>query len=182
MSSRTPRRWLLRTGPGAWQARRLRNFEILQLCQGHSQPGYRSRGRRVRRACRQLPMRQVCAVRMIAELEEINTHRTRSTRGHFAANRSVMGQAPGVSLRGMSASRGYRSLMGQGESSFGADAFGRLCSRSALDGVSWVQGGSVEIAVGQRLAPATESAPSSAPSLGRRSSWELDSASCLVDF
>jgi hypothetical protein len=98
-------------------------------------------------------MRQVCAVRMIAELEEINTHRTRSTRGHFAANRSVMGQAPGVSLRGMSASRGYRSLMGQGESSFGADAFGRLRSRSALDGVSWVQGGSVEIGVGQRLAP-----------------------------
>ena len=28
---------------------------------------------------------------------------------------------------------------------------------------------------------ATKSAPSSAPSLGRRSSWELDSASCLVD-
>jgi hypothetical protein len=27
---------------------------------------------------------------------------------------------------------------------------------------------------------ATESAPSSAPSLGRRSSWELDTASCLV--
>jgi hypothetical protein len=47
--------------------------------------------------------------------------------------------------------------MGQGGSSFGADAFGRLRSRSALDEVSWVQGGSVEIAVGQRLAPATES-------------------------
>jgi hypothetical protein len=56
-----------------------------------------------------------------------------------------------------------------------------LRADSALDGVSRVQGGSVEIAVGQRLAPATESAPSSAPSLGRRSSWELDSASCLVD-
>ena len=74
--------------------------------------------------------------------------------------------------------------MGQGrEALLGVDAFGCLRSlraRSALDGVSGVQGGSVEIAVGQRLAPATESAPSSAPSLGRRSSWELVSASCLV--
>jgi hypothetical protein len=63
------------------------------------------------------------------------------------------------------------------------DAFGCLRSlraRSALDGVSWVQRGSVEIAVGQRLATATQFAPSSAPSLGRRSAWELDSASCLV--
>ena len=79
---------------------------------------------------------------------------------------------------------GLCSLMGQGRHPLpGIDALGCLCSlraRSALDGVSWVQGGSVEIAVGQRLAPATESAPSSAPSLGRRSSWELDSASCLV--
>ena len=75
------------------------------------------------------------------------------------------------------------SLMGQGGSSSGVDAFGCLRSlraRSALDGVSWVQRGSVEIAVGQRLAPATQSTPSSAPSLGRRSAWELDSASCLV--
>src|ERR1700683_2473373 len=66
---------------------------------------------------------------------------------------------------------------------FAVDALGCLRSlraRSALDGVSWVQRGSVEIAVGQR-APATQSTPSSAPSLGRRSSWELDSASCLVD-
>jgi hypothetical protein len=55
-----------------------------------------------------------------------------------------------------------------------------LRARSALDGVSWVQGGSVEIAVGQRLAHATISAPSSAPSLGRRSSWEFDAVSCLV--
>src|SRR5271156_4783627 len=41
------------------------------------------------------------------------------------------------------------------------DAFGCLRSlraRSALDGVSWVQPGSVEIAVGLRLALATESA------------------------
>jgi hypothetical protein len=80
---------------------------------------------------------------------------------------------------------GYRSLMGQGrEALLGVDAFGCLCSlraRSAVEGVSWVQGGLVEIAVGQRLAHATESAPSSTPSLGRRSSWELDSASCLVD-
>src|SRR5580704_19411826 len=51
------------------------------------------------------------------------------------------------------------------------DAVG--CLRSlrahwALDGVSWVRSGSVEIAVGQGP-HATESAPSSAPSLGRRS-------------
>jgi hypothetical protein len=68
---------------------------------------------------------------------------------------------------------GFCSLMGQGGSSSGVDAFGCLRSlraRSALDGVSWVQGGSVEIAVGQRLAPATQSTPSSAPSLGRVSS------------
>jgi hypothetical protein len=61
------------------------------------------------------------------------------------------------------------SLMGQGREALrGVDAFGCLRSlraRSALDGVSWVQRGSVEIAVGQRLALATESAPSSAPSL-----------------
>src|ERR1700678_3773671 len=65
---------------------------------------------------------------------------------------------------------------------FAVDALGCLRSlraRSALDGVSWVQRGSVEIAVGQR-APATQSTPSSVPSLGRRSSWELVSASCLV--
>ena len=67
---------------------------------------------------------------------------------------------------------------------FVVDALGCLRSlraRLALDGVSWVQGGSVEIAVGQRLADATISAPSSAPSLRRRSSWELDAVSCLVD-
>jgi hypothetical protein len=73
--------------------------------------------------------------------------------------------------------------MGQGREALrGVDAFGCLRSlraRSALDGVSWVQRGSVEIAVGQR-GPATQSTPSSAPSLGRRSSWELVSASCLV--
>ena len=63
-----------------------------------------------------------------------------------------------------------RSLMGQGREALrGVDAFGCLRSlraRSALDGVSWVQRGSVEIAVGQK-APATQSTPSSAPSLGR---------------
>src|SRR5277367_6452936 len=84
----------------------------------------------------------------------------------------------------MSAFRQLCSLMGQGREALrGVDAFGCLRSlraRSALDGVSWVQRGSVEIAVGLRLALATESAPSSAPSLGRRSSWELVSASCLV--
>jgi hypothetical protein len=51
-------------------------------------------------------------------------------------------------------------------------------ARLALDGVSWIQGGSVEGAVGQEFAAATQSAPSSAPSLGRRSLRELDSASC----
>jgi aryl-alcohol dehydrogenase len=51
-----------------------------------------------------------------------------------------------------------------------------LRAHEALDGVSWVQGGSVEIAVGQTTA-ATESAPSSVPSLGRRSARELGSTS-----
>ena len=50
----------------------------------------------------------------------------------------------------------------------------------ALDGVSWVQSGSVEIAVGQTDRNATESAPSSAPSRGRRSARELGSTSCLL--
>jgi hypothetical protein len=71
----------------------------------------------------------------------------------------------------------------KGGSSLGVAAFGCLRSlraRLALDGVSWVQRGSVEIAVGQRLASATQCSPSSAPSLGRRSSWELVSASCFV--
>jgi hypothetical protein len=40
-------------------------------------------------------------------------------------------------------------------------------ARLALDGVSWIQGGSVEGAVGQEFAAATQSAPSFAPSLGR---------------
>ena len=48
-----------------------------------------------------------------------------------------------------------RSLMGQGREALrGVDAFGCLRSlraRSALDGVSWVQRGLVEIAVGPRL-------------------------------
>jgi hypothetical protein len=44
--------------------------------------------------------------------------------------------------------------MGQGRKLSGVDAFGSLRSLragSALDGVSWVQRGSVEIAVGHRL-------------------------------
>jgi hypothetical protein len=55
-----------------------------------------------------------------------------------------------------------------------------LRARLALDGVSWVRSGLVEIAVGQTTA-ATESAPLSAPSLGRRSARELGSTSCSVD-
>src|ERR1700734_3862525 len=55
----------------------------------------------------------------------------------------------------MSAPRRYCSLMGQGREALrGVDAFGCLRSlraRSALDGVSWVQRGSVEIAVGHGL-------------------------------
>jgi len=51
-------------------------------------------------------------------------------------------------------------------------------ARLALDGVSCILGGSVEGTVGQDFAPATQSAPSSALSLGRRSLRELDSASC----
>ena len=66
------------------------------------------------------------------------------------------------------------SLMGQGAAARVVgdfDAFG--CLRSlrahvALDGVSWLWSGSVEIAVGRRP-HATKSAPSSTPSLGRRS-------------
>src|SRR5271169_5089712 len=73
-------------------------------------------------------------------------------------------------------SRGGGSVMSD------IDAVG--CLRSlrahvALDGVSWVRSGSVEIAVGQGP-HATESAPSSAPSLGRRSARELGSTSCPV--
>jgi hypothetical protein len=82
----------------------------------------------------------------------------------------------------MAAVCGYYSLMGQGGcSSWVSTPWGCLCSlraRLALDGVSWVQSGLVEGAVGQELAAATQSAPSSAPSLGRRSLRELDSASC----
>jgi hypothetical protein len=37
-----------------------------------------------------------------------------------------------------------------------------------------------EVALGQRLAPTTESAPSRAPARGRPSSWELVSASYLL--
>ena len=85
----------------------------------------------------------------------------------------------------MSRIDGYCSLMGQGrEALLVSTLWGCLRSlraRSALDGVSWVQGGLVEGAVGRELAAATQSAPSSAPSLGRGSLRELDSASCLVD-
>ena len=76
----------------------------------------------------------------------------------------------------------FSSLMGQGAHPF-VDALGCLRSlraRSALDGVSWMQRGSVEIAVGRVLAAATQSAPSSAPSFGRRSLRELDAASCPI--
>src|SRR5271166_7111355 len=85
-----------------------------------------------------------------------------------AARPSRRGMA-GVCAQRTAGADGLCSLMGQGREALpDVDAFGCLCSlraRSALDGVSWVQGGSVEIAVGQRLAPATESAPSSTPSL-----------------
>ena len=50
----------------------------------------------------------------------------------------------------------------------------------ALYRLSWVHCDLAEISVGQ-CAAASESAPSSAPSLGRRSARELVSASCLVD-
>lgn len=51
----------------------------------------------------------------------------------------------------------FRSLMGQCSGSFLSDVGAFGCLRSlrahlALDGVSWVQGGSVEIAVGQKTA------------------------------
>ncbi len=67
----------------------------------------------------------------------------------------------------------FRSLMGEWAAarSRAFDAFGCLRSlraHAALDGVSWVQSGLVENAVGARP-HATKSAPSSTPSLGRRS-------------
>ena len=55
-----------------------------------------------------------------------------------------------------------------------------LRARSALDGVSWVQGGSVEIAVGQSQA-ACNRIRAVVCSLPRASLLlELDAASCLV--
>ena len=60
--------------------------------------------------------------------------------------------APVTATQRTTATRGYCSLMGQGRKPLpDVDAFGCLCSlraRSALDGVSWVQGGKVESAVG----------------------------------
>jgi hypothetical protein len=49
-----------------------------------------------------------------------------------------------------------------------------------LNGVSWVQRGLVEIAVGHRLTACYEIRAVVCSLPGRRSSWELDSASCLV--
>ena len=74
--------------------------------------------------------------------------------------------------------------MGQGREALrGVDAFGCLRSlraRSALDGVSWVQRGLVEIAVGHRLTGCYE-IRAVVCSLPRASLLlELDSASCLV--
>jgi hypothetical protein len=69
--------------------------QILQLGQGRSQPGCRSRARRDRRSCRSLRMRQVCALQMTAELEEINTHWRPLLANPFAADRFVVRQAPG---------------------------------------------------------------------------------------
>jgi hypothetical protein len=66
----------------------------------------------------------------------------------------------------------------------GFDALGFLRSlraRSGLDGVSWVQGGLVESAVGRSLAACNRIGAVVCPSLGRRSLRELDSASCLLD-
>jgi hypothetical protein len=73
----------------------------------------------------------------------------------------------------------------KGERIFGGvDALGCLGSlraRSALDGVSWVQSGQVEIAVGQRLALCNR-IRAVLCSLPRASSLrELDAASWLVD-
>jgi hypothetical protein len=67
---------------------------------------------------------------------------------------------------------------------FAVDALGCLRSlraRSALDGVSWVQRGSVEIAVSHWLAACNRIGAVVCSLPERRSSWELDSASCLVD-
>jgi DNA-binding transcriptional LysR family regulator len=50
--------------------------------------------------------------------------------------------------------------------------------RHAAETVLWP----AVIRLSTRYPDITKSAPSSAPSLGRRSSWELDSASCLSGF
>jgi hypothetical protein len=66
----------------------------------------------------------------------------------------------------------------------GCDAVG--CLRSlrahvALDGVSWVQSGSVEIAVGRQATACYRIGAVICSLPGRRSARELGSASCLVD-
>ena len=78
---------------------------------------------------------------------------------------------------------GYRSLMGQGGSSSGVDAFGCLRSlraRSALDGVSSAQRGSWLKSQSAKRPLLRNPRRRLLSSLGRRSSWELVSASCLV--
>src|SRR5207248_11748306 len=75
----------------------------------------------------------------------------------------------------------FRSLMGQGRRLDVSDIDACGCLRSlrahvALDGVSWVRSGSVEIAVGQRTACYRIGAVI-APSLGSRSARELGSIS-----
>jgi len=73
-------------------------------------------------------------------------------------------------------------IKGRGSSGFRRLGMPVFSARSpALDGVSWVQGGEVENAVGRCWPLATKSTPSSAPSLGRRSLRELDAVSGLGD-
>jgi hypothetical protein len=69
----------------------------------------------------------------------------------------------------------------RGDALRGVDAVGCLCSLRARRrlmgyGAAWLKSQSAMV-----LPRATESAPSSAPSLGRRSLRELDAVSCLVD-
>ena len=80
-------------------------------------------------------------------------HRTSRAAGAESIGRSF-GRKGLILWPGMSPKGGYCSLMGQGRKLFGCRRF-RVPAFSAcsfgLDGVSWVQRGSVEIAVGHRL-------------------------------
>jgi hypothetical protein len=125
--------------------------------------------------------RRALPVRLSVEIEP-----ARESSGLLLLRGRGSGQTRCAKCRSLAASRTgqfdrFCSLMGQGSSGFRRLGMPVFSARSpALDGVSWVQGGLVQDAVGRGLAACNRIGPSSAPSLGRRSFWELDSASCFV--